>query len=227
MSPAEPAIRNISDTALWAAIYRARENERPDSWWPLVGFCAGSAAWCKDEGLVFALVVLVLVAGQALATGRARGVLGLALGALAGGGATLVVKLGFAGKSELLGARARPFLEDLLDPSRYRRVGEHLLEHLRADVAGWALLALVLAILVLPRTHPARRSWLPLGLSAALALAFLLVLVTTREDLDWHVTTTIDRLVLQLWPLSILGAAAALGRTDTKATSSDACSSAS
>src|SRR5262249_48748537 len=31
MSQAEPAIRNISDTACWAAIYRARENERPDA----------------------------------------------------------------------------------------------------------------------------------------------------------------------------------------------------
>lgn len=30
MNPAEPLIRNISDTALWAAVYRARETERPD-----------------------------------------------------------------------------------------------------------------------------------------------------------------------------------------------------
>src|SRR3954453_13777899 len=27
---AEPLIRNISDTALWVAVYRARESERPD-----------------------------------------------------------------------------------------------------------------------------------------------------------------------------------------------------
>src|SRR5689334_5800467 len=27
---AEPSLRNISDTALWVAVYRARENERPD-----------------------------------------------------------------------------------------------------------------------------------------------------------------------------------------------------
>ncbi len=27
----ETALRNISDTALWAAIYRAREAERPDA----------------------------------------------------------------------------------------------------------------------------------------------------------------------------------------------------
>src|SRR5438105_12658679 len=27
----EPAIRNISDTALWAAMYRAQETDRPDA----------------------------------------------------------------------------------------------------------------------------------------------------------------------------------------------------
>src|SRR5579859_6090106 len=31
MSQAEPVVRNISDTACWAAIYRARESERPDA----------------------------------------------------------------------------------------------------------------------------------------------------------------------------------------------------
>jgi methyltransferase (TIGR00027 family) len=31
MNPAEPSIRNISDTAHWAAVYRARETARPDA----------------------------------------------------------------------------------------------------------------------------------------------------------------------------------------------------
>src|SRR5713101_6035300 len=31
MSQSEPLIRNISDTARWAAVYRAREAERPDA----------------------------------------------------------------------------------------------------------------------------------------------------------------------------------------------------
>ena len=30
-SPAEPLIRNVSDTARWVAVYRARETERPDA----------------------------------------------------------------------------------------------------------------------------------------------------------------------------------------------------
>ena len=31
VSPAEPLIRNVSDTARWVAVYRARETERPDA----------------------------------------------------------------------------------------------------------------------------------------------------------------------------------------------------
>src|SRR5690348_7898645 len=31
MTPATATLRNISDTALWAALYRARETERPDA----------------------------------------------------------------------------------------------------------------------------------------------------------------------------------------------------
>jgi O-methyltransferase involved in polyketide biosynthesis len=31
VTPSEPLVRNISDTARWAAVYRARETERPDA----------------------------------------------------------------------------------------------------------------------------------------------------------------------------------------------------
>lgn len=39
----EPALRNISDTALWTAVYRARETERPNALFrdPLAGLLAG------------------------------------------------------------------------------------------------------------------------------------------------------------------------------------------
>ncbi|HVA63069.1 MAG TPA: hypothetical protein VNF74_05035 [Terriglobales bacterium] len=32
MSAPDPLIRNVSDTALWTALYRARESERRDAW---------------------------------------------------------------------------------------------------------------------------------------------------------------------------------------------------
>jgi len=43
LSPTEPLIRNISDTARWVAVYRARESERPDALFrdPFAGRLAG------------------------------------------------------------------------------------------------------------------------------------------------------------------------------------------
>ncbi len=44
MTQNQPLVRNISDTALWAAVYRARETERPDALFrdPLAGKLAGA-----------------------------------------------------------------------------------------------------------------------------------------------------------------------------------------
>jgi methyltransferase (TIGR00027 family) len=47
MSQAEPPIRNISDTARWVAVYRARESERPDAVFhdPYARKLAGERGW--------------------------------------------------------------------------------------------------------------------------------------------------------------------------------------
>jgi hypothetical protein len=76
----------------------------------------------------------------------------------------------------------------------------------RDDAMGWALLSLGLAIVVLPPRPVVRRAWQPLALCAGLALVYLVVLITSR-DLTWQVETVHDRLVLQLWPLALLGLA--------------------
>ena len=73
-----------------------------------------------------------------------------------------------------------------------------------------ALLVLALAVSLLPRRRDLRRSWLPLGLCACTGTAFLLVLVATSLDLDWQVGTTVERLLMQLWPMAILGVATGL-----------------
>ena len=190
----------------------ARRRPRLDRWWPLIGFFAGSAAWCKNEGLGFAALVVVLAVPR-IATAPARrwrSALALGSGLALGGACVPVLKLGFAGRSYLFGPRARPVYEDLIDPSRHGMVLDYLLGSLAYNVAGWALLVLALAVLLLPGRRDARRSWLPLGLCAATGIVFVLVLVATSLDLDWQVSTTIDRLILQLWPMAILGVAAGL-----------------
>jgi hypothetical protein len=202
---------------LWSAgllVLALRRGRHEERWWPLIGFCFASAAWCKNEGLVFALLVLGTIALRRFrAPRRWRAALALGRGLLPGGVAVLVLKLGFAGRSFVFGARTRSVWAELTDPSRYRTVGGYLARHLSAEMAGWALLALALTLVLAPRGRRAPRSWLPLALCSGLALAYSLVLVTTNFDLDWLAGTTIDRFVLQLWPLAILGVVAGLRST--------------
>jgi len=177
-----------------------------DPWWPLVGFCVGSAAWCKDEGLAFAALVSAL-ALCAWIRARRRSFWGPAawIGGLALGGApVLVLKLGFASESFLFGARERSVWQDLTDPARYGILFDKVLEHLELHMAGWTLLVLAVVLFLLPRERVVRRSWLPLGLCAAMGLLYGVVLITTRFDLDWHLSTVMNRLALHLWPVATL-----------------------
>ena len=190
----------------------AADRRRAARWFPLLGVFAGSAAWCKNEGLVFALLALAWTAlAHRDVPRRGRAAAGLARGLFLGGLAVPVLKLGFAGKSFVFAARTRSAWEDLLDPARYRIVGGYLARHLAAEMAGWALLLLVAAVVLVPAGRRRGRAWAPLVLGCGMALVFLLVLVTTHFDLDWLTGTTIDRFVLQLWPLAILGLVAAVG----------------
>lgn len=203
----------------WSAgllVLATRAGARGEPWWRLVAFCVGSAAWCKDEGLAFAALVSALALGAWIRAGRRnpRELAAWIGGLLLGGGSVLVLKLGFAWKSSVFGARERSVWQDLTDPGRYRILGDYVLGHLALEIAWWTLLALAVLVVLLPRARAVGRSWLPLGLSAAMALVFGLVLLTTKEDLDWHVSTTIDRLVLHLWPMATLGVMMALGSTD-------------
>lgn len=194
---------------LWGAgllVFATRRRQRPERWWPLLGFCAGSAAWCKNEGLAFLLLVGMAVASlHWAAPGRWRAAAALGRGLLLGGFSVLVLKLGFAGKSFVFEARTRSIWQDVTDLSRYRMVADSLVWHLTSQMTGWALFLLALAIAVLPRGRRVRRSGLPLVLCSAMTLVFLLVLVTTHFDLEWLTSTTVDRFALQLWPLAILG----------------------
>jgi methyltransferase (TIGR00027 family) len=55
VTQAEPLIRNISDTARWAAVYRARESERPDALFrdPLAARLAGERGERIDAAVKF------------------------------------------------------------------------------------------------------------------------------------------------------------------------------
>lgn len=180
-------------------------------WWLTLGsgVAAGLAAWTKNEGVLF---VGVLVASRLAVHGWNRswrrlvqeGAL-FAMGLLPAGLALGVLKLGFAPPNDLLAGQGEATLRRLLDLTRHARVlaaaGQQLWEF------GPLLLVVLAAYALLVGQPPEGQRcqhvgfpWLVLCLMAA---GYYLVYVTTPHDLAWHLSTSLVRLIVQLWPLGL------------------------
>lgn len=179
----------------------------------LAGLTAGLAAWTKNEGLLF---VLAIVAARAIAILRfgSKPALPRQFGALAAGLAfplavVALFKLRYAPPDDLIAKGPREMLAHLTDFSRWMTVA-----------IGFGKAALGLGTFLLPiglllilywyllRFHIADSDRLPLA-TAGIAIAVMLlgdfaVYVLFPNDVNWQVSTSVDRILLQLWPAGVL-----------------------
>jgi hypothetical protein len=176
----------------------------------LAGGLAGLAAWTKNEGLLFAVVA---IAARTLFVARARGLrpaaaeIGcFALGAAPAAVAIAYLKLRLAPPNDLVHAgRLSGALPLLSDPSRYAALPPLLAIRLAPFAVPLAVLVVATVLLGWnrrPRASAAIRAGA--AVFAAMAVAYVLVYVTTPHDLRVHVLTSADRLGYQLWPLVLL-----------------------
>jgi hypothetical protein len=164
------------------------------------GLALGLAAWVKNEGLPFAL------AGLAVAAWRFRG---KAVWTLAGSAPGLLalaaLKLFIAKGRELVFPNTvGEMLAKLAMPGRWWQA---LLGFGKAIVdAGdpWAhpvilgaALALTLGFVAGAERRKQWPLWIPVAATAAAEYGLYLI---TTADLDWHISTSVSRLLAQLWP---------------------------
>ena len=197
----------IMASAMFAASQRYRSHQYRFTL--LAGVFAGLAAWCKNEGIAF---VLVLMAIYLLTQLRRRkqfwttfGM--LAIGLATSGLAVLILKIGFCLKDEILRKRTESMMTQFLDGERHRMIFEAVLQE---GVKFWELGALALlavAAAIHLSTFERRQTALVLLGFAILTVCYYLALVAASPDLNWHLTTALQRLMLQLWPLGLLGTA--------------------
>ena len=175
-------------------------------WTRPAALCAGLAAWTKNEGLLFAAVF-----GLVLLATRPRQNTGVILGALALGLLPVVgFKLGLAPANDLIGPTLAPRLAHLVDPARHAAILAGLGRDLR-QFGEWTVLpyfAMALGIVVWRRAPPVPRR-VPLVITL-MAAGYYVIYLLSPHDLAWHLDTSLVRLLLQLWPLVILGWALAL-----------------
>ncbi len=203
-------------------------SERPTSIPPaLAGFTLGLLPWAKNEGLVLAALLGGLFAIGALpSTDGRRRLLAVAIGALPGFLAVALLRLAWAPNTDL-GHFVGGVFERLVDPTRWPIVLAAFGERL-APGRGWTEWGIVwviaaVALLVGWRARSGRGpalAFLHASLAAAW-VAWLAVFVGTPQDLDWQIRTALDRLLLQLLPLTLAaafgGLAGATPRTGRRA----------
>jgi hypothetical protein len=175
--------------------------------WPpgllaLTGLTTGFAAFTKNEGLPFALLIAIV------ALWRARGAaMWLAVGAIPGLLGTLAVKLMAQGTEAILPKTASEALHKIAEPSRWMQILKSFAVHFGELGAWWAhplLLITILAVVfgLVSKEDARSRGWLALPIAGLLAADFALYLVTTAE-LSWHLNTSNSRVILQVWPAMI------------------------
>lgn len=182
------------------AISDAVPADRHSLW--LAGAAAGCAAWTKNEGLVF---VGALVAAR-LYAGRRKDVFWI----LAGAAPVLAVALWFKfaiAPANYLFTGQQPLSARLGDVSRYMAVAVAFGKRM-FSFGDWLIPPVLVAAAYLwlmgrsnePGPGRATASWTLLLMTVAYAGVY----VSTTMTLEWQIETSLSRVLMQLWPLSVL-----------------------
>jgi Dolichyl-phosphate-mannose-protein mannosyltransferase len=180
----------------------------------IAGLTAGLAAWTKNEGIIF---VIAIAAARLITIGRMRG-LKHYLRQMAAFGAGLApvlliiiyFKVRLAPAHYLMSHEESNPWKKLLDPSRHTQVWDAIVREVTV-FGGWSVsipLLLVFYVLLLgtklgDREKPG--AYAGLVAVALMVVAYSLTYVITPFDINWHLSTSLNRLLLQLWPSFIFG----------------------
>jgi hypothetical protein len=191
----------------------------------MAGLFAALAAWTKNEGVLFcALFLSIRPVASVLSADPKRGLKEFLQ--LAGGASPVLVvllmfKIAVAPGSDLIaGQSPAGILEKLGDAGRYGTILISYLRtgltftqgipdirapfHLNPAIPGIILLS-VYIVLAGREGSPGDRRGIITGWALVLLtlVGYFFVLVVTPHDLKWHLLTSLNRLLLQLWPLAI------------------------
>ncbi|WP_414664585.1 ArnT family glycosyltransferase [Horticoccus sp. 23ND18S-11] len=184
-----------------------RRSDTDRGWFALAGLCAGLAAWTKNEGLLFALAFAAVVAAWAEPDAGRRNLARLLAGLAIALVPVVVFKIWYAPANDLMAAPFGPRLAQLIDAVRLETVLRAFgREGLR--FGEWSLTPF--AVMALPFVAwRARRRWtggervIPAVLALMLA-GYATTYLLSPLHLQWHLDTSLVRLLLQLWPMAIV-----------------------
>jgi hypothetical protein len=173
----------------------------------VAGATSVMAAWTKNEGVVFVLLMFLVAVVVAVRRRDGRQLLWSIAGAAPVLIAVVWFKLVLAPSSGLVeGQSLTVILTRLLDPARHMTVLGLTAQHAMRwsapiAFAVFPIVSVVAAWMAVRVGGAVRVMTMILGLLLA---SYYVVYVTTPFDITWHVTTSVDRLLVQLWPALVL-----------------------
>jgi hypothetical protein len=180
----------------------------------LAGLSAGLAAWTKHEGILF---LAILSALWVLSRWRRRTrALNEAMRFTAGAAVPLITliffKIFFAAPTGLIEENTGGSITTkLLDAARHTQIILATAPRL-VNWGGWTW-PVVLPLLLVWSTLSVNRSvgrrstevWITFGVVILMMAGYYLAYAISPYDLAWHIETSIDRVMVQLWPTFLLG----------------------
>lgn len=181
----------------------------------LAGLCAGLAAWTKNEGMLF---VLVVSAGWMMVTIRREapksfgGFLGGLLIALA---PVVFFKMALAPSNDIASTELAQRLPNLWDLTRHRVILASFWRD-AGRFGEWSItpfLAMALGLVGTGWRRLKASEWMIALVIGAMLMGYYLIYLITPWDLAWHLDSSLVRLLLQLWPATLFWWALALTYT--------------
>jgi hypothetical protein len=170
----------------------------------LAGATAGLASWTKNEGLLFVIAALAAWLATALSRRRSRSDFKQALVLLAGAAPALLIGLWFketlGPPNDLMNQQGAQMLAKLADPARYAQILRAALSDVWRHYAWLPVLAAGVLICGYDRRLLSRAA--PIVL-ITMWLGYSTVYVVTPLDLAYHLDSSLERLLLQLWPIGL------------------------
>ncbi|HKY63436.1 MAG TPA: hypothetical protein VJR29_08460, partial [bacterium] len=207
----ELAFYTLGSVGLWA--WSDRDASPSAAKIALSGMLAGMAAWTKNEGQLLIPVILTARVLCRLRSDSIRKIAGeLAIWLLGAAPFLLAVayfRATLAPPSDLFSRDWTRWVEKLSDPERYRVIAKTWVETL-PRFGRWRFglpVALLIYAAAVGRNPGASKLWrFPFLTLALMALGYFFVYVLTPYDVPWHLSTSLDRLYFQLWPLGLFAA---------------------
>ena len=176
----------------FTCIDKGKEREQA-SMVAVIAALLGCCMWMKNEGALLALVFIAFNTGRLFAQGSWRYFLA---GIIFPVSVLLFFKIGSKG-NELINGQSVHTLAYLFDFSRYKLIAQSMYEHLSYNFIplDFGLLFYIIFCMI-EKKLPGRNMQILL----CCTLGFFLVYILSPLNLEWHLSTSLDRVLLQLMP---------------------------